>query len=382
MTDRLTELLELEAADVRVSAAPVADILTEGRRLRRRQRRATTVLLAVTVAITSVGGAGTWRILERRDQGSPADSAIAASRLDVPVFGIGSTVYLGDVIASAPGTVRSLHYTSAGVLVRSSVPTNAEKGDADGSGLDALSLVTANGGVTNLDVIGEGTAPVTDPDEPVFVLPRQAGGGLYASVYLATTGARVGRVALSTLPVAGPSPGRILGLDGDVLYAGNQENTVAVNWRTGQQRPIIGAEGIVEVRGGRAVIDGRNWSRVINLNNSSIAATVPLRGYTGYRLSPDGQLATAVIEPEVDLTSTPPLWVYDVGRRRLVDLEKLPSRGYGWTAGGDPFWITANSVVRCYPRTRGRACVTDPLPSGVRVDKDADVRLGGIDYRD
>ena len=64
--------------------------------------------------------------------------------------------------------MHSLHYTSAGVLVRS----NPNDGGSDGSGPESLTLVQYDGSTVPLGTIPEGVGPATSPVEPVYVLSR------------------------------------------------------------------------------------------------------------------------------------------------------------------------------------------------------------------
>ena len=119
MTERLSSLLHDEADTVDIPAPRAAEVLTQGHRIRRRQRL-TTGAAAIAVLGVVVGGAAAVQSLnDGPDNGRDAPSV--QDLAPGPVFADGTTVYLdgGKTKATVDDkAIKSLYYTSAGVLVR------------------------------------------------------------------------------------------------------------------------------------------------------------------------------------------------------------------------------------------------------------------------
>ena len=143
MTERLSALLheELDLLDVPPPAA--AAVLARGRSLRRRRRAVVALAGVSTAAVVGlgfavVGGDGGDRAV---DPAAPASGA-------GPVFSVGAEVYLdgGAIRATVEDTVvKSLYYSSAGVVVR-----HGENPNSDGGGPQRFSLVAPDGTVSRL----------------------------------------------------------------------------------------------------------------------------------------------------------------------------------------------------------------------------------------
>ncbi|EON23190.1 MULTISPECIES: hypothetical protein [Nocardioides] len=375
MTERLTALLRDEAAALDVPSVDHATILGRGRQARTR-RRATVFLAAA--AVVAVIGTGTALALGGSD--GPGDDkatdsiASTESARDVVAYGAGSTVVVDGVSATIPDTLHSLHYTSVGVLTRS----NPNDGASDGSGPESLTLVAADGTTTDLGTIPEGVGPATDPDEPVYALAEKSGDGFRVVVRDATTGDEVGSVPLPDLPMSyWPVPP--LALDGDVVYAGFEEEAYAVNWRTGEKQPADGlGGGMPQVSGGFAVdsgeklVDGRPELvvSVVDAATGASALVVPLEeGEYGFgTLSPDGKY----LRFTRDGINADGVDIYDVATQQRVTLAGDPY-AWGWTSDGRPYRVSGTEVEVCDPVTA--ACTTEAGP-GVGQN----LRLGGNAY--
>jgi hypothetical protein len=352
MTDRLSQLLHDEATHLVAPVPDTAAVLTEGRRLRRRQRvtaglaaAGVAALVAATVGVVVLAGDGGSRTVD------PATSD------DHLAWALDSDVHVDGHTAEVPDTVHSLHYTSVGVLVRS----NPNDGASDGSGPESLTLVRWDGSTVDLGTVPEGVGPATDPDEDVYALAEPRGDGFVAVVREAETGDVVRRVPLPDLP---PSYWEVppLGLDGATLYVGYRNQTVALDLATGDGGPVEGlVGGIPAVAGGHAV--GQQDGRAVVLDTDSGTSLLTVPGDAWPMLSPDGRFLLAGNQ------------VLEVSTGSAQD---LPSTGteWGWTSGGDLFAVAGDHVTTCDATTAEctDAPVSPPLP------QDAFARLGGRTY--
>ena len=160
MTERLNQLLHAEADRLDVPPVAADAALSRGRGLRRRRTFAKVGTAAAALVV--VGG-----IMLVVTNGDDDDRAVepATAAANVPVFGSGSTVYLGDRDRDRSRHHPLFHYTSDGVLVRS----NPNDGASDGSGPESLTLVRYDGSTVDLGTIPEGVGPATDPNQPIYV---------------------------------------------------------------------------------------------------------------------------------------------------------------------------------------------------------------------
>jgi hypothetical protein len=377
MTDQLATLLDDEADGLPVPAPDVQTIMTSGRRLRHRRQSAIAIGCAAALAVF---GAGLSLVLDQAgDRANKPDSdrgQVVGEMPDVAAFGEGSTIYLGDVAATVPNTVHSLHYTSAGVLVRS----NARGGASDGSGPENLSLVSPEGEVTDLGILPAGqVGPATDPAQSVYVLAQPVGNGFEAVFYESTTGDEVRGIPLPDLPMSywAVPP---LALDGDVLYVGYKKSTIAINWRAGDEHEVPGMSGgAPSVAGGRAVIDRNDRYEVLDVETGATLLVVGRgTGAGALQLSPDGNFAALARgqDFQVSESATPRLEVYDVAKGTRIDRQETVSSSFGWTPAGTLFWIDGDTIHRCDPATG--TCTSTSLAAD--LGKDPDLRLGGRVY--
>ena len=245
MTERLSALLHDEAAALDIPPVDQDTILGRGRQARTRQRATVFLAAAAVVAVVGTGAALGLNGSDDGRAGKATDSvASGVSSHGVVAYGAGSTVVVDGTTATVPDTLHSLHYTSVGVLTRS----NPNDGASSGSGPESLTLVAADGSTTDLGTIPEGVGPATDPDEPVYALAEKSGDGFRVVVRDALSGDEVGSVPLPDLPMSywAVPP---LALDGDVVYAGFQDEAYAVDWRTGEMQQEAGlGGGIPEVQ--------------------------------------------------------------------------------------------------------------------------------------
>ncbi len=372
MTERLRQLMYDEVSDLVPPVPDAATVLTEGRRLRRRSRVTTGVaaLAAAAVVVTTagfvavnVGGSGA------KEAGPAAGPAAAPAP---PVYGVGSDVHLGDVVAQVTDSVHSLHYTSLGVLVRS----NPNDGASDGSGPESLTLVRWDGTTADLGTIPEGVRPATDPEQDVYALAEANGDGFVAVVRDAATGDTVDEVPLPDLP---PSFWEVppLGLDGETLYVGYRNETAAIDLSTGEQSRAAGLNGgIPEVHGGRTVFSSIETETVSVLDARSGDELLSIDATGSGSLSPDGEYLLLLTPGEsVFGADTSPFEVHRVDSGSSVTIDE-PADGWSWTADGELFRVGRTTLTTCDASTGEcqESALATPLP------KNAFPRLGGMPY--
>ena len=118
MTERLAALLHAEADEITVPRPPTADLLTSGRRMRR--RRAATGVVGACVAVTMVAG-GAVAVSNRLDPDVRViDPEIAAAAYAADgAFAVGRDLYVGEEHFRWDESIKAIYYTAAGVVVRS-----------------------------------------------------------------------------------------------------------------------------------------------------------------------------------------------------------------------------------------------------------------------
>ena len=372
MTERLSALLRDEAAALDIPPVDHAAILARGRQTGTPRRGTTWLAAAAAVAIL---GAGTALVLDGDGDRRPDDragdpAAEAGPSRGVLAYGADSTVVVDGTTATVPDTVRSLYYTSVGVLTLS----NPNAGWGPGN----LTLVTSEGSATDLGTIPERVVPATDPDEPVYALAEKSGDGFRVVVHDALTGAEVGSRTLPSLPMSyWPSPP--LALDGDIVYAGFEDEAYALNWRTGEMQPAAGlAGGMPQVLGGFSISYAEDALTVVDAASGASAVSISMGdgAYGTGSLSPDGAYLRFGKEPGVnkngDLVVPDSVDIYDIASGERVRISG-DVNGWGWTSGGFLVRVEGTSLDICDPLT-GR-CTTE---TGPRIGKD--VRLAGNAY--
>ncbi|VXB84267.1 hypothetical protein [Nocardioides sp. AX2bis] len=385
MTDRLQQMLRDEADGLTVPPAPAGAVLEAGRRRRRRRTGAAAAAagaLTVAVAGAAVG-------LGHLDRGGPSpDTASDPAAGSGAVFSVGRTVYLDDGAASArvdDTVVKSLYYTSAGVLVR-----HGDDPASDGGGPQRFSLVRPDGSVSPVSVETEETAHATDPAQPYLAWAEATPDGAEVVVHDVDTDVEVARV---------PVPGRFswspppVSLDGDTVYVGGGRTTWAVDWRSGEVVDSGLDTLFPQVAGGRTVTTDREGSSVVDAATGRVLLAVPTEDgvFVDVQLSPDGRYALLVSEPDVMTTlgsAAGEVSVVDVGTGATVGLPPEIGQGLpGWTPEGEPFVVTGDTLVACSP-VDGTCAETaleiedlpDPEGGTPARDYSQELRLGGRTY--
>lgn len=376
MTERLSTLLHDEATALDVPPPTTTEILARGRGLQRRRRAtygAAGLALAAVVAAGIVLGTGgddgpTGAIDPAGPPSTPATGA---------VFSVGNTVYLDDGATTATiddTSVKSLYYTSVGVLVR-----HGNNPYSDGGGPQRFSLVTPDGTVTPISVVTEETVHSTDPTQPYLAYAETKGVTTDVVVHDLRDDSEAARIALPSGLTWGGWPAPPVALSGDIVYVGTEDTMRAVNWRTGEITEVdTVAPGYPDIHGGRAVGNDEKDVTVVDVASGETLLTVPLDGFGFANLSPDGRFAK--VESGMDPGAG--VDVYDVESGAKV---RVKGEGFGWTPDDRLFSLRNGKLSTCSPTTG--ECSTQPVDLAVQPDGSNDpedfsddLKLGGMTY--
>jgi len=362
----LPDLLAREAAALDVPAPPTTALLARAKRLRRRHRAVTGAAALATAAV--VGGAAALTVGGGTGRG--ADPAGVPDPLAGPVFTVDTTLYHGAGLDSAAiddKAVKSLFYTSAGVLVR-----HGNNPYSDGGGPQRFSLVEPDGTVTRLRLVTEETVHASDPDQPYVAYGENVDGTLQVVVHDVEQDREAARVDVAPtkddwFPVSID--------DGTVFVQNGYDGEVKiVDWHTGEVADSDVLTSVWDVHGGYlgdhdgetpVVRDGRTGE-------------VVLRGEDGgyFEVSPDGRYA-GLVDEESQAGEDPTFDVYDLATGDSVTIEGFAS-DFGWTPEGDLFSVDDALVTTCDTDTGSCTEATFDLPKG--SGEAPEVRLGGRTY--
>lgn len=362
MTERLSALMQLEADRLDVPPPPAGQVLAQGRALRRRRRLS--VVGAAASALIVVGGGAV--ILGGDDPSRPTPSTGVDAAADPGVtFALGSTVYFDDATQQAvidDKAVKSLYYTSVGVLVR-----HGNNSFSDGGGPQRFSLIRPDGTVSPVSVETEETVHATDPEQPYVAYAQDTGGTVEVVVHDVDTDTEVARV-----PVPGASASFLpVAISGDKVYLGAEGDDFVIDWRTGEiSQPGI-VKGYPEVAGGRVSNSDEGSATVVDAETGEELLSVSFEGYAYLSLSPDGRYAT--LEKD-SMSGGGGVDVYDVDTGAHV---QLPGSlfTYGWTVDGDLFRLTQDGINSCEAATGDCSATELDLPGDP-----AEAKLGGRTY--
>ena len=355
MTERLAQLLRQEADHLDVPAPDASTAMSRGRGLRRRHHLVTGAAAIAVLAV--IGGTALGvNAITGDDSGSEAEPAAPLEA--GAIFSIGTTLYYADAEQEAAiddKAIKSLYYTSAGVLVR-----HGDNGNSDGGGPQRFSIVRPDGTVDPIDVTTEETVHSTDPTQPYLAYAEESGDGIDVVVRDVRDDTEAARV-----PIAGPftadswSPPPV-SLSGDQVYVTTSPTAYVVDWRSGEVTPTdaIEAGSFVEIHGGREAVALKGEAAVVDVATGEQLLSAPLTKdqYGGFDLSPDGAYAMLSIEDMGSMgEGSGDLEVYDVATGEHVT---VPNGYYGWTVDGDLFSVSKDELTTC-DSTSGN-CISVP----------------------
>jgi len=371
VTERLSTLLHDEADHLAVPAPSTPGILAAGRRLRRRRRTFQAVGAGALAAVVA-SGVLTAAALTHEDgqhDGKGVDPATAAY-LDHGAFATGETVHLGDGGNVDVGEkVKVLYYTSAGLLVRSGTTPWT-----DDPGPSHYSLVAPDGTLSRLDLDLGDRVPATDPDQPVVAYADAAGPGRWDVVVRdVSTGEELSRTTVDGAFTWGGWEAPPVELDGDLVYVGLDDETVAVDWRAGEvNSTTLSASSFPEVAGGYVVRSDKRSVDVVDLGSGDVVYSTAADGYPYITLSPDGRFAKVVRQDEREEEG---FAVVDLRTGEVATIDRAPW-DFGWTPAGNLISVDlkARELTTCAPTTG--ACSSDPVSGPVG----GELKLAGLAY--
>ncbi len=342
MTDDLKTLLRREADHLHIPGAPVFELVSSGRSVRRRRRWSRALAASTAVAVIAVGVG----VVRHREPSSTFDPVSPSGRLapSAGAISLEKTIYLdnGRVHADLPTKSAGVFYTSAGVLVRTSVTGHTDNGDPY-----HFVLVGPRGRTQQLGLeIGRDGLDAV-PDQPYLVRTEVHDGTVDVVVDDVSTDREVARVALPGHPTwRRYSTAPPVSLDGDTAYVATAGTAYAVQWRTGKVTPnhVIGTE-YGPVRGGR-VVDG---GRVLDVTTGKTLLHFSAANGRGV-LSWDGRYLLDTHGPEFGA------YVYAVATGHRVELRKVSADT--WTPDGHVFATDEYTVT---PRLAICSLATDAV---------------------
>ncbi len=346
MTERLRQLMHDEVVQLTPPAPDAGAVLAEGRRLRRRSR-VTTGVAALAVAAVVVDHRRLRRAQHRRPRREgPRPGRVGRRRHRAA--DVRRRSWRADPRSRSatpwprcPGTVHSTCVTPReGVLVRS----NPNGGASDGSGPESLTLVRSDGSTADLGTIPEGVGPATDPEQRSTCWPRPTATASWPSSVTPRPARRWTRSPLPDLPTSywDVPP---LALDGDTLYVGYRNETVAVDLATGEEHAVTAwpAGSPTWSAGGPSCGRATRLCRSATWRPARSCSIVhKVEEYAWGTLSPDW---CASSRSSWTTSSRNRSEVYDIAAGTAQEFED--PYGWGWTADGGMFKVEQDTLTTC-----------------------------------
>lgn len=375
MTERLAALMREETESLPVPPPATADILAAGRRMRRTRRLAAGVVVGLAAASVLAATLGASALLA--DDG-PTSQLPAASAAQLAGWAVasGSSVQLGNGrTVEVDGTVKSLYYTSVGVLVRSGDDARTDSADS------SYSLIDEFGDVTDFTLELGDRVPGTDPAQPFLVYAEPTGDPRSWDVVVRDV--RTGEV-VQTVPVRGAFTwgGWVappVSLSGSHAYVGLDRATLDIDLETSTvtESEALPASTMPTVQNGREVVEERAGTASVVDAQTGELLFEHRQGDRLLSLSPDGRFAVAypwrTCEDDGRCTwDLPTVVVHDLATGTQQEFD-VTGTSFGWTPDGDLLLVDDATVEVC--DAASGACRSTP------VDVDGqNLRLGGTGY--
>ena len=409
MVEQLRALLR-EQADGLVPPAPDSrKILREGRALRRRRPVGTGLATAAAVGGIIAGGLALLPdadvLRPKVGQAFAAQHPTAAYR-EYGAFSVGSTVFVGNMRVSFDAKVKSLYYTSEGVLVRMGREANLEPG-----GPSRYALIEPDGSTRGISLPITERVPGTDPDSPyvTYATPAEEGplvercfdgvgtlqdGGeperqchsaheprRYDLVAVdLRTGREAHRATYQGTFTWGGWEAPPVTTHGDAMWALFDDGWVEYDWAAGKTRLVPHTKGSAfEAAGGVYLVEKpASGATVHDFRTGEELLEIPPTTQPVFRLSPNG--ASVRVEGYAEYGDDDVL-IEAPGPSRFVHVgsgKELPIPGdrlLGWTPEGDALAVDpeADRISVCDADTGRCHDVSVEIPEGP-------VKLGGKSY--
>jgi hypothetical protein len=360
--------------------------------LPRIRRRRTLARLTAAAAVLAVVGAGLSLTLGGTAPASAAQerftNAAAAPAYDTyGAFSTGKTVYIGNHQVTFDEKIKSMYYTSEGVLVRMG---RVDYTDDDGP--SHYSLIRPDGSHTSIDLRMGDRVVATDPGSPNVAYAEPTDKRWSFVVINLVTGDEVARTTVDSAFTWGGWEAPPVTMAGHRMWALFDAGWMEYDWKSGKTRFVPGTRNApLEAAHGRffqpADRPATGWV-LRDFVSGETLQTVPLREMRdddmgmvpSPTLSPDGQFIriddtyTSYDDKDNLLHGPGPFQFVDVDSGEVVDLDR--SGPLGWTPGGNTLEVDAKNdrLTVCYPTTG--TCDRIDLP----ISGSGKVKLGGASY--
>jgi hypothetical protein len=346
------------------------DLVAVARKRRRRFLVGAAIGAAVVVLGVGVAGAalsGGQRALGPAQDPSPNQTQTPSTPTDpsAAVFSVGNTVYLDGArtrVNIDDRAVRSLHYTSAGVLVRS-----GNNGEWDGGGPQRFSLIGPDGAVDRLNVTLRNRLYATEPSQPYLAYLEQTDDGY--ELVVRDLGDDV-EVARTVLP-----PGRIddrrwlgISLEGSDVFVTTSSSMFVVDWRAGSVTDLEPPEpiGYFLITAGRSITADGDTMGVVDVRTGDVLLSIPRSNATGgeLSLSPDGRFVVSGVwggdhvRQVYDIDTGEHVTIPEHNSTRPTTCQSCGLTQYGWTGEGALIDLT-NDILRVCDSATG-TCTSRP----------------------
>jgi hypothetical protein len=381
MTERLSTLLAAEAESIEVPDAQ-PDLIVRRARAFRLRRRAVRGAVGVAAAAIVAGGVGLVGL--GSDSGTPTASAQARfeNAAAVPAYGTygafaaGSTIYIGNHKVHFEEKIKSIYYTSEGVLIRM-----GKRAYLDEPGPSHYTLIHPDGTTRQIDLHMGDRVPATDPQSPDIAYLEPTGSRWSFVVVDLRTGREVARKVVDGRFTWGGWEAPPASMSGTRVWGLFDEGWREFDWSTGTTRLVPGTKGdILEAAHGRYISGGDNGPTltVADFVTGDTVRTTPSRGEETFAtFSPDGRFLRIsgyiTYNEKGGLAIKPaPSEFLDLQTGKKVT---LPGQVYGWTPDGHTLSVDAkrDRITVCDPR--GGSCDRIDLKIG-----EGAVKLGGSSY--
>ncbi|WP_027861923.1 hypothetical protein [Marmoricola sp. URHB0036] len=379
MTERLSTLLATEADAVDVPEARPDLIIRRARSFRLR-RRATRGVVGVAAAAIVAAGVG---LVHLDDSGTVASAqARFENAAAVPAYGTygafaaGSTIYIGNHKVHFEEKIKSIYYTSEGVLIRM-----GKRSYLDEPGPSQYTLIHPDGTTRQIDLRMGDRVPATDPQSPDIAYLEPTGSRWSFVVVDLRTGREVARKVVDGRFTWGGWEAPPASMSGTRVWGLFDEGWREFDWSTGKTRLVPGTRGAVfEAAHGRYLSTGDNGPSltVADFATGATVRTTPSRGEETFAtFSPDGRFLRIsgylAYNEKGELAIKPaPSEFLDLQTGQTTE---LPGQVYGWTPDGHTLSVDAK---------KDRITVCDPQDGSCdRIDLeigDGAVKLGGASY--
>jgi hypothetical protein len=383
MTERLSLLLHETAHELPVPPPPTELVLARGRRERRRRTAVTSLAAAAVLAVVGGSLALAAGGVREPDAIDPMDSYSTGG-----AWSQGSTVYfgrLGEHSVDIEAKIKSMYYTSAGVVVRSG--TSAFTDDA---GPSHYALVAPDGDVEPLSIDLGDRVPGADPAQPYLAYAEKAEDGWTVVVRDVTDDTVVAQHPLPDAFTWGGWNAPPVALVGDLVHVAVDDATAVVNWRTGAiERPDhLPAASYPELAGdvyaeAREEFSRRGEATTLTfrrLTDGSVVTREHFDQFAMAQFSPRGtfamvQLGYRTYDEKGNLIEGPRLAIYDMDTGERLPMEVRSGGHVGWTPDDQILSVDDETVAVCDPGTG--ECEEGPLPEEARGGA---IKLAGTSY--